>query len=265
MRTVIIDGDILVYKIPDDVTGSMEIEAEEHENAIYRTIEWGSKKGIEEYLRNKIGQIKEKTKSKNVVICLSSPTNFRKELNPNYKHNRRNLKPFVYGFVRNFLKENYTAFERENLEADDLIGIIATHKGKIKGIPAGEKVIWSMDKDFNTIPAIFYKENVDGTTEKISTSEVEAQYYMLYQTLIGDSADGYSGCPKVGKVNAQKILGDIKDFDFKTGWQNVVTAYKKQGLSEEDALLQARCARILHSSDYDFKTKEIKLWQAADL
>ncbi len=35
----------------------MEIEADEQENAIYRTIEWGSKKGIDEYLHNKIEEL----------------------------------------------------------------------------------------------------------------------------------------------------------------------------------------------------------------
>lgn len=265
MKIVIIDGDILMYKIPEDYVNSMEMETEEDSEAIYRTIEWGSKKGIVEYLTNKINHILEGTKSRYPVICLSSPTNFRKDLNPDYKSNRKKYKPFVYNFVREYLKSNYTAFERDNLEADDLIGIIATYKGKLKGIPQGKKVIWSMDKDFNTIPAVFYKENIDGNCEKIVTTQKEADYYFMLQTLTGDSTDGYGGCPKIGKVNAQKILGNVNDFEINSAWQKVLDTYSKQGLNRDYALMQARCARILRADDYDFKTKKIKLWLETDL
>lgn len=32
------------------------------------------------------------------------------------------------------------------------------------------------------------------------------------------------------------------------------------GMTKEDALLNARMARILRAEDYDFKKKEVKLW-----
>ena len=74
------------------------------------------------------------------------------------------------------------------------------------------------------------------------------------QTLTGDPTDGYSGCPSIGKVSAERILKD------NSTWQAVVDTYKKKKLSEDAALQQARVARILRASDYDFKKKEIKLW-----
>ena len=43
-------------------------------------------------------------------------------------------------------------------------------------------------------------------------------------------------------------------------WQHVLKAYAKAGLSEEEALTQARVARICRSNDYDFKTKQVILW-----
>jgi len=43
-------------------------------------------------------------------------------------------------------------------------------------------------------------------------------------------------------------------------WPSVVEAYKKAKLTEEDALMNARCARILRASDWDFKKEEVKLW-----
>ena len=43
-------------------------------------------------------------------------------------------------------------------------------------------------------------------------------------------------------------------------WAVVLAAYEKAGLTEADALAQARVARILRASDYDFKQKKVKLW-----
>ena len=37
-------------------------------------------------------------------------------------------------------------------------------------------------------------------------------------------------------------------------------AYEKAGMTEDDALLTARLAYILHDKDYNEKTKEITLW-----
>ena len=75
----------------------------------------------------------------------------------------------------------------------------------------------------------------------------------LTQALTGDITDGYSGCPGIGPKTAIKVL---KEGD----WIEVVAAYEKVGLTEEDALIQARVARILRHGEYNKKTKEVKLW-----
>ena len=43
-------------------------------------------------------------------------------------------------------------------------------------------------------------------------------------------------------------------------WQSVVELFESKGFTEEDALLQARVARILRYEDYDFEKKEVILW-----
>ena len=88
----------------------------------------------------------------------------------------------------------------------------------------------------------------------------ECDWWHLIQTLTGDATDGYSGCPTVGKVTAQKILNDKKMTVGKM-WELVVKAYAKQGLMEHDAFQQARVARILRHGDYNKKTGEVNLWQ----
>jgi len=59
-------------------------------------------------------------------------------------------------------------------------------------------------------------------------------------------------------VKATKILEDAED-----PWAAIVATYESRGLTEDDALIQARCARILRACDYDFKRREIILWQPA--
>ena len=75
------------------------------------------------------------------------------------------------------------------------------------------------------------------------------------QTLAGDANDGYFGVTRVGLKTAEKILN--KDG---VEWQTVVNTYEKAGITEEDALLNARMAFILRDGYYNKETKEIKLW-----
>ena len=91
----------------------------------------------------------------------------------------------------------------------------------------------------------------------------------MMQTLTGDTTDGYTGCPGIGPKTAEKILqAALAEGTTEANpaqlreiyWQHVVKAYAKAGLSEEEALTQARVARICRNSDYDFKTKQVILW-----
>ena len=90
------------------------------------------------------------------------------------------------------------------------------------------------------------KVSRDGKTYE-EISEDEANYWHMMQTLTGDSTDGYSGCPKVGVKTAQKILGDHIQVPLLDLWMRVLVAYAKVGYSTDEALAQARVARILRN------------------
>jgi hypothetical protein len=92
----------------------------------------------------------------------------------------------------------------------------------------------------------------------ILISEAEANRRWMLQTLTGDTSDGYKGIPKIGPKRAAAILGNART--LAAMWRAVVTAYRDTGLTEDDALMTARVARILRNSDYDKTTKEIVLW-----
>lgn len=178
-----------------------------------------------------------------IIMCTSSRTNFRKTVLPTYKLNRAaRRKPLAYSAVKEWVRQNYTTLEIDDLEADDVIGIEAT-------APGANAVIISGDKDFKSIPGLFYNFIHD---EFYKTSLAEANYYHLFQTLVGDITDNYKGCPKIGTVGAKKLL------DKSPTWATVVSAFEKAGLDEEEALVNARCARILRASDYE--DGKVKLW-----
>ena len=152
-----------------------------------------------------------------------------------------------------YAHERYKAFERPDLEGDDVLGILATSPVIVKG----EKVIVSLDKDLKTIPGLICDMREPITIQEIT--EEEADYNHMYQTLVGDTADGYPGCPGIGPVSATKLLADVPR-TYADMWPAVVKAYEKKGLSEEVALVQAQIARICRRDDYDFKKKEVILW-----
>lgn len=185
-----------------------------------------------------------------IVMCFSDKQNYRKKILPTYKLNRvGKRKPVCYQGVVEWVKEQFTTCQIDGLEADDCIGILATTKGT-------NAIIISGDKDFKTIPGKFYDFLRDTYYEN---TEEQADYWHLYQTLIGDTSDNYKGCPGIGAVTAKKLL------DADPTWKCVLGAFKKKGLSEEEALIQARVARILRASDYDFKARQPIPWQPKEM
>ena len=259
VRTILIDGDVVLYQVAEAVADSFDIDTFEDDDYIYRSIGWANKQTAIDCLEATIDKIQRDCKGQEVAFCLSDPNgNFRKKINPNYKGNRKGIKPILYKFLRDYMTgSGYTIWERPNLEADDVIGILATSEKIIKG----DKVVWSLDKDFKTIPCKFHKCCITKADESRVISKEEADWWFMYQTLIGDRVDGYSGCPNIGDKKARKILGEVGEKSLEEMWELVVNTFEKEGLSKEEALLNARMARILRAEDYDFKKKEVKLWE----
>ena len=181
----------------------------------------------------------------NSVLCYSDSVNFRKQLYPLYKANRANKrKPLGYYKALETLKTMYDCVSYPSIEADDVIGIIATEN-------MDNTVVVSLDKDFKTIPCTIYNFR-DNTLYEVS--EEEANFNFLVQTLTGDTADNYCGCKGIGIKKATDAL--LK----KPTWDTVVSLYEKQGFTEEDAIVQAQLAFILQKDYYNKKRGEVKLW-----
>lgn len=206
-----------------------------------------------------------------VIVCLSCPTeeNWRLKVLPSYKGNRDySQRPVHLKAVKDYLEANFPSYRRDTLEADDIMGILSTMKGLPKNflaehpqIPATtKKVIVSEDKDMKTIPGWLWNPKKDRAPWLVS--EAEADWWHLYQALCGDTTDGYVGCPGCGPVKAGKALGAPGELPLDVMWDRVLKLYSIRQLGPEDALVQARVARICRASDYDFKNKEVILWNS---
>ena len=177
-----------------------------------------------------------------LILFFSDSRNFRKSIQPSYKGHRNRKKPCGYKRVINALKNEYEVIVMPELEADDAIGIYATAN------PGS--VICSPDKDMRQIPGKLFD-----MSEHIHITKPEGERWHLIQTLAGDQTDGYAGVPGIG-VKRAITLFEEKGYS----WKTVVKAFAEKGLSEEVALENARLARILTATDYDFFTKQPILW-----
>jgi DNA polymerase-1 len=182
--------------------------------------------------------------------------NFRKELNPDYKAFRKKKeKPKLLYKLHEYVTMNYKVVSWERLEADDVMGILSTGPLLDK---LGTPVVVSIDKDMRQIPGKLYNPfKPDSGIQEITLEEANHNFFM--QVLTGDSVDGYKGIPGVGPKKAEKILTPVETGEFGY-WDLIVEAYEAKGMTEEDALLNARMARILRWEDYDYDSKEVQLW-----
>lgn len=197
-------------------------------------------------------------KGDEVFIAISDDdTNcFRRQVLPSYKANRKDkVRPSCLAELKQYLIDRRRAVRRPCLEADDLMGIKATRPDRDY-----ESVLVTIDKDLRQIPGVYYnpfphkKEPVE---EVISA--IQGEEHWMMQTLTGDECDGYKGCPGIGPVKAKSILQEQSGYSIESMWEAVVKTFVSKGLTEADALVQARASRILRHGEWNPKTG-VKLW-----
>ena len=260
-KLLLIDGDEFLFR------AAAAVEQEARFNEVLDEIDWSeppvhvlySHPGeARKALDDMMGRIFERFGTRKHALCFSTGPNFRYGVDPTYKNNRAgSRKPLCYAMLREEVENDYKCRFFPGLEADDVMGVLATHP---KTVRESQPIIVSQDKDMKTIPTTVWNGK-----DLITYSEAEADYWHMYQTLVGDTSDGYKGCPAIGKVKAEKLLS-LPSSDASVEeerarmWGIVVAAYEKAGLTEDDAITQARLARILRWSDWDNEKKQPILW-----
>jgi DNA polymerase-1 len=180
--TLLIDGDQYLYRACVSVERVTKWDDENHVLISNEEEAWSIlHEGLQDILTH-FG-----TKQHVVALgegVLGDGKNFRYSVDPNYKSKRAgNRKPMCYANVRARLVDEYNVVTFSNLEADDVLGILATKPGPT------DRIIVARDKDLKTIPGKLW----DGKNF-MQITEVEADYWHMYQTLCGDTTDGYPGC-----------------------------------------------------------------------
>ena len=182
-----------------------------------------------------------------IILYFSSTENFRKKIYPDYKGHRNRRKPLGYRRLVNHCRDNYNFVCRKGLEADDAIGIDATNP-KYASL---DNIVVSPDKDMRQIPGVLW--NLTDDVEEITKEDGDTWH--LIQSLAGDPTDGYAGCPGIGVKRASDLLNK---HDSK--WEAICQAFRERGLSDDDALINARLAKILQHDNYDYDREEPILW-----
>ena len=254
---LLIDGDQFLYRAC--AACEEEVRWDEENHVLYSNAIKATKTAI-----GSIEKVVAKFEPSQVRLAFTKTESFRKSLYEPYKGNRIDMrKPMAYVRVREALEEKYKSLSLPGLEADDILGIWATRDDK-------DYIIVSDDKDLRTIPCTLYRQ---GKLETIT--QAEADYNWLYQTLVGDTADNFPGCPGIGPAKAEKFLGPSPSpelvgqtpqadpwwpFTAEVYWKHALSAFEKAGKTADEALTQARLARILRATDWDTDKKEVILW-----
>jgi len=227
-QQLLIDGDLLVWTEAAAIEHVVLWETDVH-TLVCDFAE------LKQRIDVRILSLVERFDAKEFTVAFSDAgNNFRYAINPEYKANRRLVrKPLSYKDAVAYCHDVWGGVTWPNLEADDVLGILATT------YPTA--IVVSRDKDTRTVPCLWYNPSMSGV-QTITLEEADA--FHLHQTLTGDRTDNYGGIPGCGPRGADKILGN------EATWDKVVKAYTAAGLTEEDALVNARCARICRKGDY---------------
>lgn len=222
----LIDMDLVVFRC------AASAENDDLGIAIYRA---------EELLDN----ILQKTNATEYKAYFSSKTNFRKEIYPEYKANRKAEKPIHLDELRKYAIEKLSAIvSPDGLEADDMLGI---EQDKIEY----KTIICTLDKDLLQIPGKHFSWEIGGANWNrpdtwIEQSELEGMRLFYEQCIKGDPTDNIKGIPGKGKVFASKALKDCKTE------QEMFNVVRELYDNDEEFKLNAGCVWILRQHGETF-------------
>lgn len=263
-RTLLLDADLLAYRASAANQRSYDWNGDGNKAVA------ADERLAQLYAEEKIEKFADKLKADEVIVCLSDDfTSFRKDrVDASYKELRNDVERPVHLYdIKDYLAETYTTERWTAVEADDVMGVLATSPD----IPANEeRIIVSADKDMMTVPGKLHRPAVYNTQNgrllrkamTIDITPIEAIRFHFWQTIVGDRTDGIPGAPGVGPKSAYAI--DVLEAESEEeAWDIVLQAYAVRG-GEEKAVTQARLTRILQHEDWDGRSPRLWLPPAWD-
>lgn len=241
--TLLIDADMLVYSAC--CAAEQDFKFNDYQHVLV-----SDERDALDYVAMKLEEYQSITGDRGkIIMCFSDYPTFRHEVYREYKANRiGKRKPLAFKDVAEAVRRYHDVATYPNLEADDVMGILATEEVH------PTRVIVSGDKDMKTIPCILLR---NGDLETISEKRADRNW--MSQVLQGDRTDNIPGLVGVGPKTAEKILGDSETLSDM--WDKVIGAYEKRKLTYKSALLSARLTRILRHGEYNLHKQEVSLWE----
>jgi DNA polymerase-1 len=228
----LIDQDLLCYRC------AASAENDDLGIAIYR---------IDELLDN----ILNKTEATSYRAFLTSSSNFRKQIYPEYKANRTQPKPKHLRDLQVYSLEKLNAeYAPDGLEADDALAI----NQKYLGVNIEDTIICSLDKDLLQVPGHHFSWEINGKGWSrpdtfIEQSELEGLRLFYKQCLKGDTSDNVKGIEGLGEKKAAKILADC------TSQQEMFNIVRDLYGNDEEFIMNASVLWILRSLDDNWKDR----------
>jgi 5'-3' exonuclease len=106
----------------------------------------------------------------------------------------------------------------EHMEADDVIGTLATGAGMPVDIVTGDRDLFQLVDDETEVRVLYTARGV-GRHERVTNEVIRTKYgvdanqYADFATLRGDNSDGLPGVAGVGEKTAATLLGRFGDID----------------------------------------------------
>jgi DNA polymerase I len=221
----LIDGDIVSYSC-----------------AIYNE-EWGwdaCKEDIDQLMR----RILETTGATEYACYISGSNNYRYNIYPEYKSNRKDKADPIYRADANaYLVTEFSATVTDGYEADDGIGIEATRLFN----ESSPFVICSIDKDLKMLPGDHYnwRKNI---FDHVTPIDGLRSFYR--QLLTGDRTDGIRGVGGIGDVKSARIINDLESE------ADMYDAVQAMYDTPERLLMNAQCLWIMREEGVMWRPPE---------
>lgn len=238
-KTLYIDADSLIYYVAHNTDNTSTIKALEGSFVANDLVE-----NIDDLVEAYFNRVEDVVKAcrleslkgnmirfKDYKLVYTPSTNFRYDIFPDYKKSRKDLeqtKDLIN--LKNHVKQlGLIVF---GVEADD---VVAHYARRGHPVASGDKdVIYGVaGNNFFYHPSHF---------KVVKRTKEEADMFVLYQTLAGDSSDDIPGIKGIGLSIKNGVVDGkaIKLLSDNATFEDVVKVYEDKGLTREDAILTRR-------------------------
>lgn len=220
---------------------------------------------------NTLNEVLTKEKPDYIGVAFDHGKTFRNEVFPDYKAQREETPEDIKRSIP-IIKEILNAYhipilQEEGYEADDVIGTIATHTGKMDI----ETYMLTPDKDYGQIVATnvyMFRPRHGGGYDKMGEKEVETKYGISSTkqiidllALMGDTADNFPGCPGIGEKTAVKLISQFGSVDELLANTNQLKGKMKEKVENaiDNIKMSKYLATIRTDIPIDLKLEDLKI------